>query len=338
MLTGRAPEAAEEFARYTDGSSDGVRIAVSLRRLRAVVRVTDAAVTSGPGDNGTWDAGETVEAELRFSAPVTVSGGRAGAHARARRCAPRAAALTGGSGTDRLTFALTVAEADDGAPRAWVAPNGLALNGATLSAEGGGRVDTAFTAAPRVAGTDVAPDASGDRRWDAGETIEVRLTFTEPVTVEGGPPLLEVAVAESPWPLMLGLASGSGSATLVFSAQVPEDAGDLTGLAVVADSLTANGAAIVSAASGLAADLAHDSTDADGGAGRARNGRSADGGVPRPSGRPRRVGVRLRAALQRGVPAELAHTEGPRARGDRRDAHRDRARGARRETRSGTSR
>ena len=74
VLSGPTPQPRAAYLRYMDGSSDGVRVAVSLRRTRAAVRVTGAAVTSGPGDNGTWDAGEHVEAEVRFSGPVTVTG------------------------------------------------------------------------------------------------------------------------------------------------------------------------------------------------------------------------------------------------------------------------
>ena len=42
--------------------------------------------------------------------------------------------------------------------------------------------------------------------------------------------------------------------------EVPRGARALAGIAVVADSLVANGAAIVSQASGLAAELGHDGT------------------------------------------------------------------------------
>ena len=222
--------------------------------------VTAASVTSGPGDNGTWDAGETVEADLRFSVPVTVTGGPP-TLAILLDGTRREAALTGGSGTDRLTFSHTVTAADDGARRARVAANGLSTNGATVVDGEGRKVGLRFPVAPWVTGVEVAADGSGDRIWTPGETIEVRLAFSEAVTVADGNPWLETAVAGSPLPVPLGFASGSGSATLVFSAQVPEGAGDLTGLAVVADSLTANGAAIVSAVSGLAADLRHDGTE-----------------------------------------------------------------------------
>ena len=106
-----------------------------------------------------------------------------------------------------------------------------------------------------VAAVAIAPDASGDGVWSAGETIEVRLTFSEAVTVTGGGPWLEVRIGGFALPGLLSYASGSGSSTLVFSTALP--AGAFTRLAVVADSLVANGAAIVSAVTGKAAKLGH---------------------------------------------------------------------------------
>ena len=236
-------------------------MAVSLRRTRAAVRVTGAAVTSGPGDNGTWDAGEHVEAEVRFSGPVTVTGppDEKPTLAITLDGTRREAAYAGGSGTDTLSFRYTVAAGDDGAKRARIVADGLALNGAVLGAGEGGEVDTGFAVAPWVTAVALAEDASGDGAWTAGETIEVRLTFSEAVTVADGTPTVGVSVGGEA--ATLDYASGSRSATLVFSTSVPEGAGAATTIAVVADSLVPNAAAIVSQASGIAADLRHDGTE-----------------------------------------------------------------------------
>ena len=261
LLVGRTPQPESEYSRYMDGSSDGVRVAVSLRRTLPVVRVTGAAVISSPGDNGTWDAGETVEAEVRFSGPVTVTGppDEKPTLAITLDGTRREAAYAGGSGTDTLSFRYTVAAGDDGAKRARIVADGLALNGAVLGAGEGGEVDTGFAAAPWVTAVALAEDASGDGAWTAGETIDVRLTFSEAVTVADGTPTVGVSVGGEA--ATLDYASGSGSATLVFSTSVPEGAGAVTTIAVVADSLVANAAAIVSQASGIAADLRHDGTE-----------------------------------------------------------------------------
>ena len=247
VLSGPTPQPRAAYLRYMDGSSDGVRVAVSLRRTRAAVRVTGVSVTSGPGDNGTWDAGEHVEAEVRFSAPVTVTGpeGAAPTLGIALDGTRREAAYTGGSGTDTLSFRYTAAAGDEGAKRARIVADGLSLNGAAIVDGEGRAAGLGFSVAPWVTAVAVEPDASGDGSWTPGETIGVRLTFSEAVTVAGGNPWLDVRIGGFARPLALGYASGSGSATLVFSMEVPRGARALAGIAVVADSLVANGAAIV---------------------------------------------------------------------------------------------
>ena len=79
------------------------------------------------------------------------------------------------------------------------------------------------------------PDASGDRSWTSGETLEVRLTFSEAVTVAGGPPTVGVTIAGEA--ATLDYASGSGSAVLSFSRAVTDADGSLSQIAVTADSL-----------------------------------------------------------------------------------------------------
>ena len=117
--------------------------------------------------------------------------------------------------------------------------------------------------APYVTAVTVVADGSGDRKWVAGERIEVRLTFSEAVTVSDGPPWPWIDVTFAGWrlPVPIPYVSGSGSPDAVFSTAVPAGAAGFTGLAVLADSLAANGADIVSQASGIAADLRHDATE-----------------------------------------------------------------------------
>ena len=231
-----------------------------IRNTEAEVGVRVAAVTSGPGGNGTWDAGETVEAELRFNAPVTVTGGPP-TLAVLLDGTRREAAYAGGSGTNTLTFRHTVTASDAGAKRARVAANGVSTNGASMLDGEGREVELRFPVAPWITAVELAPDASGDRRWSPGETIEARLTFNEEMTVAGGSPWLELRIGGFAQPALLAYASGSGSRTLAFSTEVPEGATPFTGLAVVADSLAANGASVLSAMSRLAADLRHDGTE-----------------------------------------------------------------------------
>ena len=110
-----------------DGRTIAAAVTAEVTATAAAgLRVVAAAVVSGPGENGTWDADETVEAELRFSAAVTVSGpeGAVPTLAVLLDGARRTAGYASGSGTDTLRFAWTVTAEDAGALRARVAPDG----------------------------------------------------------------------------------------------------------------------------------------------------------------------------------------------------------------------
>ena len=245
-------------------TADGRTIAAAVTAEVAAagtpgLRVVSAAVVSGPGENGTWDAGETVEAELRFSAPVTVSGPEGAAPALALLVdgARRTAAYASGSGTDTLRFAWTVPAEDAGARKARVAPDGLALNGTAIGDTQGRAAATGFATAPYVTGAAFAPEPSGDGVWSAGERLSVRLAFSEAVTVLDGAPAVTVEDAGSLFPVSVGYASGSGTDTLTFSIGMTGGEGRAEDFALTADSLRLRGARIVSRASGLAAETGH---------------------------------------------------------------------------------
>ena len=172
----------------------------------------------------------------------------------------REAAYTGGAGTQTLTFAYPVVAADAGARRAWMAANGLILNGVVLRDNLEREAETDFGAVPYVTAVELVADASGDDIWTPGETIEAQLTFSEAVTVAGGAPTLKVTVAGKV--TTLDYASGSGSTVLVFSRAVTDSSGTRSRIAVTANSLALGGARIVSTASGRAAAPGHDGTEA----------------------------------------------------------------------------
>ena len=246
-----------------DGRSIAEAIEIDIEGpATATTRVTSASITSEPRSNGTWHTGEVVTARVVFSAQVTVNGppGVGPTLAILLDGTRREAAYTGGSGTDTLTFSYTVTAADDGARNARVAPNGLALNGVVIGDTRGLEVKIGFSVAPRVMAVELVPDASGDRTWTTGETLEVRLIFSEAVTVAGGTPTVGVTLAGAA--ATLDYASGSGSAVLSFSRTVTVADGTLSEIAVTANSLALAGATLVSEASGLAAELAHDGTAA----------------------------------------------------------------------------
>ena len=166
--------------------------------------------------------------------------------------------MAGVRGAQRSRSSYEVGSGDAGARKARVASDGLSLNGTSIEDGDGATVDPAFSTAPWVSGADVLADASGDAVWTEGETLAVRLDFSEPVTVAEGRPSVDVTNDGIPARVTLSYASGSGSAALVFSKEMAGE--EFSGIALVADSLRLNGARIVSRASGLAAELGHPGT------------------------------------------------------------------------------
>lgn len=151
-----------------------------------------AAVVSDPGPDGVWTEGETVEAEVTFTHAVTVEGGPLALIADG---SVRRAGYAGGSGTKTLTFAYRVTEADGALSDVRVAASGIALNGATVRGGNGADANLAFGEAPGVTAVSIANP--GDRRFDAGDAVEVEVRFAEPVTVDeaSGTPALTVVLA-----------------------------------------------------------------------------------------------------------------------------------------------
>ena len=116
--------------------------------------------------------------------------------------------------------------------------------------------------APTVEGGPVLGEAGADGFWTAGETVDVRVAFSESVTVDTGAGTPSIG-------LLLGGAGarsaayvrGSGTTELVFGYTLVEGEGPHSAMLVPGDSLALNGGAIVSTAdNSVAADLAHNGT------------------------------------------------------------------------------
>ena len=92
--------------------------------------------------------------------------------------------------------------------------------------------------------------------WTAGENVEARMTFSEPVTVDltDGTPTLGLVVAGQE--RSARYSDGSGTHTLTFGYEVIEEDGTVTAVSVTANSLALNGATICNS-SGVDADLTH---------------------------------------------------------------------------------
>ena len=257
----------------------------------------DAEVTSNPANGESYVTGETVRIKVTFSEAVDVTGAprqaidlvpfRAGGDAWA--------AYEGGSGTPSLTFVYTVAESDTSNGGLGVR-NHFELNGGTIRW-------TATQADVPVAHFDgvavvlhhglyqhnpnqvvdpaagsvnvTSRPASGDT-YDVGETISIRVGFTEAVDLTGTPRLkikMDPEGAEK-WADYDGIA---GSWKLdpnshywyldqkwqTFTYTVAEPDVSTQGIAVLANSLELNGGTIKTQATSTDVDLAHLGKDHD---------------------------------------------------------------------------
>ena len=112
---------------------------------------------------------------------------------------------------------------------------------------------------PSVTAVAVVSDAGGDATYALGETLRVRLTFSEAVDVDtsGGAPRLSIDMDPAHWGTkQAAYEGGSGTAELTFAHTVVEPNESTQGIAVLADTLALNGGTIRSTA-GTDADLAH---------------------------------------------------------------------------------
>ena len=186
----RAVHDREARSRYSvtvkadDGEGGAGTVAVAIEIADVEEQPTDAEIVTGPGSDGVWSAGERVEARARFAVPVRVAvpaggrapdlllafyggGGRVGSFGRA--------AYTGGSGTDTLSFAYTVTQADAGAGSVVVPRNALRSGDASIEHASGGR------ARARAGVSRPSPAAEGGRM---AFRVSLARAAAYPVTVD----------------------------------------------------------------------------------------------------------------------------------------------------------
>ena len=104
--------------------------AAALVQERAATQVVDAGITSSPGPNGSWDAGETVTAQVTFNRNIAAHGpeGSRPALMIALDGKRRPAELTTTGASDTLTFTYTITGNENGANSAEIVTNGIVLN------------------------------------------------------------------------------------------------------------------------------------------------------------------------------------------------------------------
>ena len=132
----------------------------------------------------------------------------------------------------------------------------MVLNGATVRDAQGTDAVLDFGASPRIASLAIGAAPGGDGTWDAGERVEVAVTFEEPVAVdtEAGTPTLRATVGAGAY--AIPYATGTGTDTLTFAVTREDGAAPAPTVIVEGDSLALNGGAIRST-SGLEVDIAH---------------------------------------------------------------------------------
>ena len=177
-----------------DGEGGAGTVVVTIEIADVEEQSRDAEIVTGPGSDGVWSAGDLVEVRVRFGVPVRVQvpagglapelllafyggGGRVVSFGRA--------AYTVGSGTDTLSFAYTVTQADAGAASVVAPRNALRSRDASIEP-----ASAASSAGRALRGRFVSPP----ERHDGTKRITVRVAFSEApenvgadgVEVEGG--------------------------------------------------------------------------------------------------------------------------------------------------------
>ena len=270
------------YSTPTDPTARGLRDLAGneVRNTRSVVldnvtgppRVTGVAVSSDAGDDRAYARGESIRVAVTFSKAVDVTGPpRLKIDFSSGAGGEKWAAYASGSGTKMLEFAYTVAARDLSTDGVAVLANTLELDGGTIrSASSAGenanlahaglahdpnhRVD----GTPSVSGVALSSDAGDDDTYGLGETIGVRLTFNEAVTVTGTPRVKLDFSSEAGDEKWAAYASGSGTKMLEFAYTVAQGDASSAGVAVLANTLALNGGTIRSSSSaGYNAKLAH---------------------------------------------------------------------------------
>ncbi len=238
--------------------------------------VTAVAVVSDAGGDATYALGETIRVRITFNQAVKVDT-TDGTPRLNIRMDPRwgtfPAVYESGGGSANLTFAYTVAEPNTAPPGIAVLANTLELNGGTIRslsgtdaklAHGGLGHDAKHKVNWRLAPSDVSAvavvsNAGGDNTYALGETIRVRITFDGTVSVDtaGGTPRLKIRMDPRWGTFWATYESGGGTNALTFAYTVAEPNTSPPGIAVLANTLQANGGAIRLAATNANARLGH---------------------------------------------------------------------------------
>ena len=220
---------------------------------------TDPEVSSiyfgaSPANGDTYQRGETIDVRVLFTGRVLAGGSPRLALTIGNQT--RAAQYYGNHFGRTLSFRYTVQAADSDNDGISIAANALSLNGGSIAANDGSadavlthaavaagsdhKVNGSQVTAPAVSGVAISSRARGGATYVLGESIVVKVRFSEPVTVTGSPRLA----------LTVGRAThGAGfvrssDRTLWFRYRVQEQDRDDNGIGIAAGALSLNGGTI----------------------------------------------------------------------------------------------
>jgi uncharacterized repeat protein (TIGR02059 family) len=237
----------------------------------ALPSVSQTAITSTPAaTGGAYAPGETVQVSLTFTEAVTVTGTPRLKLKLAPNYGEKWANYASGSGSATLVFNYTVAEPDRSTRGVAVLRDGLDLNGGSIRSAT--QKDThrwypgldydpdhmvdwrrSDPGVPWMTGVAITSDPGPDDTYALGDTISVKMTFSEAVNVNttGGTPRLKIRMARNDrwWKSRsaekwLSYSSGSGTAELTFSYTVQEGDVSTGGIAVLGNTLELNGGVV----------------------------------------------------------------------------------------------
>ena len=215
-VTGKTPQPRAAYLRYLDGSSDGVRVALSVRRKpRPAASVTAVAESVSEGEPALF----AVALERAAAAPLVVAVSVTAAGAVLDGAAPASVSFAAGASTARLAVAThddRVVEGDGSVTVTLLAGDGYELGETTAAAvtvEDDDAATFALTVAPAVlaeGGTSTVTVSIED-----GATFADAKTIVLAVT---GPAASDYALE----PETLELAAGASAATAAFAAVADE--------------------------------------------------------------------------------------------------------------------
>ena len=269
-------DAATGFAAALDLGTHAIANAAAHKVNGGLLRgmaPTAVRIVSTPASSDGYDVGERIEAEVAWPRTVDVTGTpqlALGIGANTRQAAYQRRGAT----SDSLLFAYTVAAADGD-------PNGISIGGSALALNSGTINDTGGTAATLALGSHAIADASAHKvftpptvtgfavtsspphaaepapatqraTYTLGQTITVRASLDQAVTVTGSPAL---ALAIGGTTRQATAAASSGNAYVDFSYTVAATDLDTDGIGIHAGALSLPGGTAIRDADGNGVEL-----------------------------------------------------------------------------------